>query len=163
MQKIVPCLWFDDQAEEAVNRYVSIFRNSKIGQISRYDEASAAVSGKPPGSVLTIDFQLEGQDFIALNGGPVFKLSEAMSLVVDCKTQAEVDELWTKLSDGGEEQPCGWLKDRYGLSWQIIPTVLNEMLTDKDAAKASRVMQAMLQMTKIDISALQQAYEGSTG
>lgn len=160
MQKITPCLWFDDKAEEAANFYVSIFKNSKIGTISRYDEAGAKVSGRPVGSVMVISFQLEGQDFTALNGGPVFKFTEAISFMVDCKTQEEVDELWTKLTAGGEESQCGWLKDKYGLSWQIVPTALNEMLTDKDPEKAKRAMEAMLTMKKIDIAAVKAAFDG---
>jgi predicted 3-demethylubiquinone-9 3-methyltransferase (glyoxalase superfamily) len=159
MQKITPFLWFDNQAEEAVNFYVSTFKNSEIRNITRYDEESAKASGKPQGSVMTIDFQLAGQDFIALNGGPEFKFTEAISFSVDCKTQEEVDEFWEKLSAGGEEGPCGWLKDKYGLSWQIVPRVLVEMLHDKDAEKVKRVTHAMLQMKKLDIAALQQAYE----
>jgi predicted 3-demethylubiquinone-9 3-methyltransferase (glyoxalase superfamily) len=159
MQKITPFLWFDDQAEEAVSFYVSIFKNSKVGNITRYDEEVAKASGQPAGSVMTIDFQLEGQDFIALNGGPQFKFTEAVSFMVNCETQEEVDEFWKKLSEGGEEGPCGWLKDKYGLSWQIVPTVLGEMLQDKDAEKAKRVMKAMLQMSKIDIRTLKQAYD----
>src|SRR5215216_2226291 len=157
MQKISPFLWFDSQAEEAVNFYVSVFKHSKVGNITRYDEESAKAAGKPEGSVMTIDFQLEGQDFIALNGGPQFKFTEAISFSVDCKTQEEVNELWGKLSEGGEEGPCGWLKDKYGLSWQIVPTVLVEMLQDKDAEKARRVTRAMLQMKKLDIDTLKRA------
>lgn len=159
MQKITTFLWFDDQAEEAARFYTSIFTNSKIGTITRYDEASANAARRPPGSVMTVSFQLEGQDFIALNGGPVFKFTEAISLLVNCQTQAEVDTLWDSLSAGGEKGPCGWLKDRYGLSWQIVPTVLGEMLADNDSAKSQRVMKAMLQMSKIDIKALQRAYD----
>lgn len=160
MQKITPCLWFDTQAEEAANFYTSIFKNSKIGQISRYDKASAEVSGRPEGSVLVVSFQLEGQDFMALNGGPVFKFSEAISFSVECKTQEEVDEFWQKLiADGGAESQCGWLKDKFGLSWQIVPSVLNELLSDPDPIKSSRVMQAMLQMNKLIIADLQKAYE----
>ncbi len=159
MQKITPFLWFDNQAEEAANFYTSIFNNSKIGNITRYDDESAKASGRPEGSVMTVVFQLEGQDFIALNGGPQFKFTEAISFSVDCKTQGEVDELWEKLSAGGEEGPCGWLKDKYGLSWQIVPTVLVEMLKDKDAEKAKRVTHAMLQMKKLDIETLKRAYE----
>ena len=159
MQKITPFLWFDNQAEEAVNFYMSIFNNSKIGNITRYDEVSAKPSGKPEGSVMTIDFQLDGQDFIALNGGPEFKFSEAVSFSVNCKTQAEVDEYWEKLSAGGEEGPCGWLKDRYGLSWQIVPKVLIDMLNDPNTEKSQRVTKAMLQMKKLDINALTEAYE----
>ena len=155
MQKITSFLWFDDQAEEAANLYVSIFKNSKIVNIARYGEAGPG----PAGTVMTVTFQLEGQEFIALNGGPQFKFTEAISFSVDCKTQEEVDELWEKLAAGGEEGPCGWLKDKYGLSWQINPTVLGEMLSDPDPEKSQRVMKAMLQMKKIDIEGLKQAYE----
>ena len=155
MQKITPFLWFDNQAEEAMNFYVSLFKNSKILSVSRYEVGRAGA----PGTVLTVTFQLDGQEFMALNGGPHFKFTEAISLFVNCETQEEVDELWEKLSDGGEEQQCGWLKDRYGLSWQIVPTALGEMLGDPDPKKAQSVMQAMLQMTKIDIAALRRAYE----
>lgn len=160
MQKITPFLWYDDKAEEAANFYVSIFKNSKIGRTTRYDEQSSKAAGRPKGTVMTIEFQLDGQDFVALNGGPIFKFTEAVSFVVNCETQEEVDEFWTKLTAGGEEVQCGWLKDKYGLSWQIVPTVLTEMLQDKDPAKAQRVMKAMLQMKKIDIPTLKQAYEG---
>ena len=147
MQKITPFLWFDDKAEEAMNFYVSIFKNSKIKSLNRL----------PDGKVISGSFQLEGQDFHALNGGPRFQFTEAISLMVDCETQAEVDALWAKLSEGGQVQPCGWLKDRYGLSWQIIPSLLGKLLQDKDPAKAGRVMQAMLQMKKIDIEGLKRA------
>lgn len=160
MQKITPFLWFDNQAEEAVSFYASIFKGSEIGNVTRYDADTAKASGRPEGSVMTIEFQLEGQDFIALNGGPHFKFTEAISFSVDCRTQEEVDEYWAKLSAGGEEGPCGWLKDKYGLSWQIVPAVLNEMLQDKDAEKAKRVTRAMLQMKKLDIETLKRAYEG---
>jgi predicted 3-demethylubiquinone-9 3-methyltransferase (glyoxalase superfamily) len=156
MQKITPCLWFDDQAEEAMNFYVSIFRNSKVGKITRFGEAGPGQKG----TVMSVTFQLDGQDFLALNGGPIFKFTEAISLFVNCETQQEVDELWEKLSAGGEESRCGWLKDKYGLSWQIIPSTLIKMLGDTDGEKAKRVMQAMLQMGKIDISRLQRAYDG---
>jgi len=160
MPKIVPCLWFDHQAEEAVNLYVSLFKNSKILNVSRYDEASAQVSGRPAGSVLTVSFTLEGQEFMALNGGPAFKFTEAVSFTVNCETQAEVDHFWYKLIEGGgEESQCGWLKDKYGLSWQIVPTVLGEMLGDPDPAKAQRAMQAMLEMKKLDIAELKRAYD----
>jgi len=162
-QKISVCLWFDGQAEEAVNFYVSIFKNSRIGSVTRYDEEGAKVSGRPKGSVMTVEFELDGQEFVALNGGPLFKFTEAISLVVNCATQAEVDSFWKKLSAGGQEVQCGWLKDRFGLSWQIVPTVLPEMLRDKDPEKARRVMAAMLKMKKIDIAALQNAYEGRSG
>ncbi|MGH6816008.1 MAG: VOC family protein [Hyphomicrobiaceae bacterium] len=154
-QKIVPFLWFDGNAEEAVNFYVSTFKNSKILTVMRYGEAGPG----PKGSVMSATFQLEGQEFIALNGGPQFKFTEAISLFVTCETQEEVDGLWKKLSAGGQTQQCGWLKDKFGLSWQIIPSALGEMLQDKDAEKSKRVMQAMLQMDKIDIKRLRQAYD----
>lgn len=162
MQEITPFLWFDDKAEEAANFYVSIFQNSKINSVVRYDEAGTKASGRPKGTVMSVTFELQGQEFTALNGGPIFKFTEAISFVVNCKTQEEVDELWEKLSEGGDEkaQQCGWLKDKYGLSWQIVPTILGELLQDKDAKKAERVMQAMLQMKKIDIAGLKKAYEG---
>jgi predicted 3-demethylubiquinone-9 3-methyltransferase (glyoxalase superfamily) len=155
MQKITPFLWFNDQAEEAARFYTSLFKNSKIVSISRYGDAGP----RPKGLALTVSFQLNGQDFTALNGGPEYKFTEAISFYVDCKTQEEVDELWEKLSEGGEEGPCGWLKDKYGLSWQIVPTILSELLNDHNAEKANRVMQAMLKMSKIDIAKLKQAYE----
>jgi predicted 3-demethylubiquinone-9 3-methyltransferase (glyoxalase superfamily) len=154
MQKITPFLWFNDQAEEAMNFYTSIFRNSKVGSISRYGEEGPG----PKGTVMSTTFQLAGQEFMALNGGPVFTFTPAISFFVDCATQAEVDELWEKLSEGGEKQQCGWLKDKYGLSWQIVPSALGEMLQDKDAEKSRRVMNAMLQMEKIDIEGLKRAY-----
>jgi predicted 3-demethylubiquinone-9 3-methyltransferase (glyoxalase superfamily) len=160
MQKITPFLWFDNEAEQAAQFYTSIFKNSKIGKITRYDEEAAKAAGRPAGSVMTVEFQVEGQEFVALNGGPVFKFTEAVSFVVNCKTQEEVDHFWSKLSAGGEESRCGWLKDKFGLSWQIVPTVLIEMLADKDTAKAKRVTHAMLQMDKIDIPTLKKAYEG---
>jgi len=161
MQKISPCLWFDDNAEEAVKFYTSIFKNSKIGKILRYDEASSKAAGRPKGSVLTINFQLDGQDFMALNGGPMFKFTEAISLSVDCKDQAEVDYYWEKLTaDGGQESQCSWLKDKFGLSWQIVPTILPQLLQGDDPAKSQRAMQAMLQMRKIDIAKLKAAVEG---
>jgi len=155
MPTITPFLWFDTQAEDAAKFYVSIFKNSKILTTTRYGDAGPG----PKGSVMTVRFQLDGQEFIALNGGPHFKFTEAVSFSVDCTTQPEVDEFWEKLSAGGEEGPCGWLKDKYGLSWQINPTVLGEMLHDPDPQKAKRVMQAMLQMKKIDIQGLRRAYE----
>ena len=158
MQKITPCWWFDDQAEEAVKFYASIFKNSKIKSITRYSEDAAKVSGRPKGSVLTVAFKLAGQEFLALNGGPIFKFTEAVSFIVNCKTQAEVDRLWEKLSEGGEKGQCGWLKDKYGLSWQIVPTMLSKMLQDKDARKSERVMSALLQMKKLDIKRLEQAF-----
>ena len=160
MQKITPFLWFDTQAEEAVNFYTSLFKNSKVGNASRYDEAGAAASGRPKGSVMTASFQLNGQDFTAINGGPHFKFTEAISFVVNCENQEEVDYYWEKLSAVPQSEMCGWLKDKYGLSWQIVPTVLSKLLTDKDAKKSQRVMQAMLQMKKIDIAGLEKAYKG---
>jgi predicted 3-demethylubiquinone-9 3-methyltransferase (glyoxalase superfamily) len=161
-QRITPCLWFDDQAEEAATLYTSIFPGSRIVTVSRYGEAGREVHGRPPGSVMVVAFELEGQAFTALNGGPVFKFNEAISLQVSCRTQEEVDHYWEKLSRGGDEQAqqCGWLKDRYGLSWQIVPVALMEMMADPDPVKAGRVMQAMLQMKKIDIKGLRQAYSG---
>ena len=159
MQKIIPFLWFDNQAEEAAKFYASIFKNSKIGRIARYGEAGAKVSGIAKGTVMTVEFQIEGQDFVALNGGPIFTFSPAISFVVDCKTQKEVDELWEKLSADPKAEQCGWLKDKYGVSWQIVPTILNEMLQDKDPKKSERVIKAMLQMKKIDMKILQKAYE----
>ena len=155
MQKITPFLWFDSQAEEAARFYTSIFKNSKILQVSRYGDAGPG----PKSSVMTIAFELEGQQFTALNGGPLFKFNEAISFVVDCKSQEEVDHLWARLTDGGEEGMCGWLKDKYGVSWQIVPTALVEMLNDPDPEKARRVTDAMLKMNKIDIQTLRQAYE----
>lgn len=159
MQKIVPHLWFDEEAEEAANFYTSIFKNSRIGNITRYDEAGAEVSGRPEGSVMTVELELEGQKFVALNGGPEFKFNESISFMVNCESQEEVDYYWEKLSAVPESEQCGWLKDKYGLSWQIVPTVLSELLSDKDAEKAERVMEAMLKMKKIEIQGLRQAYE----
>jgi predicted 3-demethylubiquinone-9 3-methyltransferase (glyoxalase superfamily) len=162
MQKITPFLWFDNQAEEAVRFYTSIFKNSKVGKILRYGEEAAKVSqsGRPAGSALTIEFEIEGQKFTALNGGPAFKFNESISFVVNCDTQKEVDYFWEKLTaDGGQESQCSWLKDKFGVSWQVVPTVLIEMLGDKDSEKAERVMKAMLQMQKIDIKTLKEAYE----
>jgi predicted 3-demethylubiquinone-9 3-methyltransferase (glyoxalase superfamily) len=161
MQKITPFLWFDDQAEEAANFYTSLFKNSKIDRIFRYTEEAAEKTGRPVGSVLTIEFEIEGQKFVALNGGPLFKFNESISFVINCETQEEVDYFWGKLTaDGGEESACGWLKDKFGLSWQITPTVLIDMLHDKDPEKAERVMKAMLKMQKIDIPKLKAAYGG---
>lgn len=160
MQKITPFLWFDNNAEEAMNFYISIFKNSKIVSIKRYPEGATEGPMKGMGGkVLTGVFELEGQQFMALDGGPIFKFNEAISLVVDCKTQEEVDELWSKLSAVPEAEQCGWLKDKYGLSWQIIPKVLGELISDPDPKKANRVTQAMLKMKKIDIAKLQQAYD----
>jgi len=160
MQKISLCLWFDIQGEEAARFYTSVFKNSKIGRVTRYDEAAAKAAGRPQGSVMTVDFELDGQRYMALNGGPLFKFTEAISLVVNCETQKEVDHFWERLSAGGQEVQCGWLKDRFGVSWQIVPTILPEMLQDKDPEKAKRVMAAMLKMKKIDIDGLKQAYGG---
>jgi predicted 3-demethylubiquinone-9 3-methyltransferase (glyoxalase superfamily) len=160
MQKITPFLWFDDQAEEAVKFYTSLFKNSNIDRIFRYTEEAAEKTGRPVGSVLTIEFEIEGQKFVALNGGPLFKFNESVSFVINCETQEEVDYFWGKLTaDGGEESACGWLKDKFGLSWQVTPTVLIDMLHDNDQEKSGRVTQAMLQMKKIDIKALKDAYE----
>jgi len=156
MQKITPFLWFDGKAEEAMNFYVSVFKNSKVVSVSRYGEGGPG----PKGTVMSATFQLDGQEFFALNGGPQFKFTEAISLFVKCETQPEIDEMWEKLSAGGEKSRCGWLKDKYGLSWQIIPPILGQLLNDKDPQKSKRVMQAMLQMNKIDIAKLKQAYEG---
>ena len=154
-------MWFDHQAEEAAKFYTSVFKNSKVGRILRYDEATAKAAGGPVGSVLTIEFEIEGQKFTALNGGPQFKFNESVSFVVYCQTQAEVDYFWQKLTaDGGQESECGWLRDKFGLSWQVTPTVLIEMLHDKDPKKSGRVMNAMMQMQKIDISKLKAAYAG---
>ncbi len=155
MQKIVPFLWFDGNAEEAMNFYVSVFKNSKVLSVTRYGEAGPG----PKGTVMSCTFQLEGQDFYALNGGPQFKFTPAISLFVNCETQQEIDALWKTLSAGGREDQCGWLQDKYGLSWQIIPTVLGKMLGDKDAKKATAAMKAMLQMKKLDIKGLQQAHD----
>ena len=160
MQKISPCLWFDDKAEEAAKFYTSIFKNSKIKGITHYGDAGAAVSGRPKGSVMTVAFELDGQQFTALNGGPIFKFTEAVSLEVSCKTQKEVDYFWEKLSQGGKKSQCGWLKDKYGLSWQIVPEPLRKMFLDKDPKRTERVMQAMLQMSNLDIQVLKDAYQG---
>ncbi len=160
MQKITPFLWFNDNAEEAANFYASIFKDSKIGRIARYGEEAAEKTGRPKGSVMTIEFELEGQRFVGLNGGPMFKFTEAVSFVVNCETQKEVDYFWEKLSEGGEKSRCGWLTDRFGLSWQVVPTVLIDMLHDKDPEKLQRVMEAVLQMDKIDINSAKQAYQG---
>jgi predicted 3-demethylubiquinone-9 3-methyltransferase (glyoxalase superfamily) len=158
-QKITPCLWFDDQAEEAVKFYTSIFRNSKISNISHYGEAGQEVHSKPAGTVMTVAFELDGRKFTALNGGPIFKFNEAISLQVDCETQKEVDYYWQRLSENGDEtaQQCGWLKDKYGVSWQIVPRILVEILNDSDESKSQRAMTAMLKMKKIDIDELKQA------
>lgn len=159
MQKITPFLWFDGRAEEAANFYTSIFKNSRIRKVARYGEEGAKASGMPKGTVMTVTFQLEGQEFVALNGGPHFTFSPAISFVVNCQTQEEVDDFWEKLSEGGKENRCGWLQDKFGVSWQVVPTVLVEMLQDKNSEKARSVMEAMLQMTKIDTIKLRQAYD----
>ena len=161
-QKITPCLWFDDQAEEAVAFYTATFGNSKIVDVARYGEAGHETHGKPAGTVMTVAFELQGQSFTALNGGPMFKFNEAISFQVNCETQGEVDYYWEKLSEGGDAraQQCGWLKDKYGVSWQVVPRALVEMISDPDSEKSGRVMEAMLQMKKIDIDALKQAYAG---
>jgi predicted 3-demethylubiquinone-9 3-methyltransferase (glyoxalase superfamily) len=162
VQKISPCLWFDDQAEEAARFYTGIFPNSKIVNVSRYGEAGREIHGKAPGTVMTVAFVLDGQAFTALNGGPIFKFNEAISFQVSCENQAEVDHYWDKLSQGGDPQAqqCGWLKDKYGVSWQVVPRVLPEMLTDPNPEKSQRVMTALLQMKKLDIEKLKRAYAG---
>jgi predicted 3-demethylubiquinone-9 3-methyltransferase (glyoxalase superfamily) len=164
MKKITPCLWFDDKAEEAAKFYTSIFEDSKIGDVTYYGKEGYKIHGREEGSVLTVEFEIEDQKFVALNGGPVFKFNEAISFQIHCKTQEEVDYYWQKLSEEGDEkaQKCGWLKDKYGVSWQIVPTVLIQMLKDKDTEKSERVMKAMLQMHKLDINTLKQAYEGNS-
>ena len=158
MQKIVTHLWFDHQAEDAAKFYTSIFKNSKMGNIARYGDSAAAMTGRPAGSAMTVQFDLDGQPFYALNGGPIFKFTEAISLVANCDDQMEVDRLWGTLSQGGQSGQCGWLKDKYGLSWQIVPTVLREMMQDTNPKKTENVMKALLQMTKLDIAGLEQAY-----
>ena len=160
MQTITPFLWYDDKAEEAANFYVSVFKNSKVGSITRYEKEGAKASGRPEGTAMTVEFQLDGQKFLALNGGPHFKFTEAVSFVVNCETQEEVDYFWEKLSAGGAESQCGWLKDKYGLSWQVVPTILVELFKDTDPEKTKRVMHAMLQMKKFDIPTLKRAAQG---
>jgi predicted 3-demethylubiquinone-9 3-methyltransferase (glyoxalase superfamily) len=162
VQKIAPCLWFDKQAEEAAKFYVSIFRNSELGAITRYGKEGFEVHKMPEGTVMTVSFKLEGQEFTALNGGPIFKFTEAISLIVHCESQAEVDYYWSKLTAGGDPkaQQCGWLKDKYGLSWQVVPVALFDMMKDKDAKKSGNVMNAMLQMKKLDLAKLQAAHAG---
>jgi predicted 3-demethylubiquinone-9 3-methyltransferase (glyoxalase superfamily) len=163
-QAIIPCLWFDSQAEEAAQFYTGIFKNSRIKTIARYGEAGREVHGRSAGSVMTVEFELNGQPFTALNGGPHFKFNEAISFQIMCRTQEEVDHYWNKLSQGGDPkaQQCGWLKDKYGLSWQVVPVVLLDMMSDPDREKSGRAMEAMLQMKKLDIAALERAYEGET-
>jgi predicted 3-demethylubiquinone-9 3-methyltransferase (glyoxalase superfamily) len=160
MQKITPFLWFNDQAEEAAHFYVSLFKNSGIGSIARYGEGGAEVSGKAQGSVMTVAFQLEGQDFMALNGGPLYTFSPAISFMVGCETQQEIDRLWEKLTEGAESVQCGWVKDKYGVTWQIVPAVLEQLLQGQDSVRTERVMKALLQMEKIDIAGLERAYRG---
>lgn len=162
IQRITPCLWFDDQAEEAVEFYTRIFRNSKILNVLRYGEAGHEIHGRPAGTVMTVAFQLDGQEFTALNGGPVFRFNEAISFQISCETQEEVDDYWERLSEGGDAtaQQCGWLKDRYGVSWQVVPRALIEMISDPDSERSGRAMQAMLQMKKIDIGELRRAHGG---
>jgi predicted 3-demethylubiquinone-9 3-methyltransferase (glyoxalase superfamily) len=161
MQKISPCLWFDDQGEEAAKFYTSIFKDSKIRDVTRYGKEGYEIHGREEGTVMTVEFEIEGQKFLALNGGPIFKFNEAISFQVYCETQEELDNYWEKLSEGGDEkaQQCGWLKDKYGVSWQIVPTILIKMLKDNDSEKSQKVMKAMLQMHKLDISTLKKAYE----
>jgi predicted 3-demethylubiquinone-9 3-methyltransferase (glyoxalase superfamily) len=158
--KIMPCLWFDTEAEDAAKHYVSIFKNARIGKISRFGSEGKEIHGKEPGSVMTVDFELDGMRFVALNGGPQFKFDEAISFQIHCDTQEEVDHFWTRLCEGGSEGPCGWLKDKFGLSWQVVPKALLEMLLDDNKEKAGRVMKSMLQMGKIDIATLRQAQTG---
>jgi predicted 3-demethylubiquinone-9 3-methyltransferase (glyoxalase superfamily) len=162
LRKITPCLWFDDQAEEAANFYVSVFPDSRIVKVSRYGEAGFEIHGRPAGSVMTVLFELGGQSFTALNGGPVFKFNEAVSFEVECATQGEVDYFWDRLSEGGDPraQQCGWLKDRFGLSWQVVPAILDDLVSDPRSPKSQRAMQAMLGMKKLDIAELQRAYDG---
>lgn len=154
---IMPCLWFDTQAEQAAKFYASVFKDAKIGKISRYGKEGVEVHGKQPGTVMTVGFEIAGQKFLALNGGPQFKFNEAVSFQVHCETQEEIDYFWSRLAEGGEEGPCGWLKDKFGLSWQVIPTALPQMLMDENSEKAQRVMRSMLQMRKIDLAALKRA------
>jgi predicted 3-demethylubiquinone-9 3-methyltransferase (glyoxalase superfamily) len=163
VQKIAPCLWFDGQGEDAAKFYVSVFKDSAMGAITRFGKEGFEIHGRPAGTAMTVTFYLEGQEFTALNGGPHFKFSEAISFVVHCETQAEIDHFWTKLGDGGDAgaQQCGWLKDKFGLSWQIVPTALQDMFKSGDAAKSGRAMNAMLKMKKLDIAALQKAYDGA--
>ena len=161
-RKITPCLWFDDQAEEAAKFYTGIFKNSKIGKISRYGEAGREITQKAPGSVMMVSFELDGQPFSALNGGPIFQFNEAVSFIIPCKDQKELDFYWDKLSQGGDPaaQQCGWLKDKFGVSWQVIPAELDEMVGDPNSEKSQRAMEAMLQMKKIDLATLERAYAG---
>ena len=159
--KIAPCLWFDSEAEQAANFYVSVFKNSKINLVSRYGNEGVEIHGREPGSVMTVAFELDGQPFVALNGGPIFTFDEAVSFQIYCDDQTEIDYYWTKLAEGGEEGPCGWLKDKFGLSWQVTPTRLLEMLTSGDTARADRVMKSFLQMKKFDVAELERVYAGN--
>jgi predicted 3-demethylubiquinone-9 3-methyltransferase (glyoxalase superfamily) len=159
-QKIMPCLWFDTEAEDAANFYVSIFKNSKIGTINRYSKAGHEIHGKPAGSVMAVEFEIDGQKFVGLNGGPQFKFTEAISFQIHCKTQEEIDYYWSRLTEGGSEGPCGWLRDKFGLSWQVVPALLFEMLSDKESPKVERVTNAFLKMKKFDIGKLRRAFEG---
>jgi predicted 3-demethylubiquinone-9 3-methyltransferase (glyoxalase superfamily) len=161
LRKITPCLWFDSEAEEAARFYVSVFRNARIGKISRYGKEGVEVHGRPAGSVMTVEFEIEGQSFTALNGGPHFKFNEAISFQVPCETQDEIDHYWERLSAGGQILDCGWLKDKFGVSWQIFPAALPDMLADPDEAKAARAMRAMLGMKKLDLAKLRAAHEGA--
>jgi predicted 3-demethylubiquinone-9 3-methyltransferase (glyoxalase superfamily) len=160
LQKITPCLWFDSEAEEAARFYVSVFRNARIGKISRYGEEGFEIHGRPEGSVMTVEFEIEGQNFTALNGGPHFKFNEAISFQIPCETQEEIDHYWESLSAGGKIQQCGWLKDKFGVSWQIFPADLGKMMSDSDKEKAGRAMRAMLGMKKLDLAELRASYEG---
>ncbi len=160
MQKITPCLWFNNNGEEAARFYVTLFKRSKIGRILKYDAASAEASGMPKGSVLTVELTLAGQELLILNGGPIFKLSEATSFMIDCKDQKEVDFYWNKLRQGGQEMPCGWVKDRFGLTWQVVPSMMNKWIMDKNLKKAQATMRAMLTMKKLDIAKLKKAHDG---
>lgn len=158
---VTPCLWFDTQAEEAANFYCSVFKNARIGKISRFPNAGQEIHGKPAGSVMTVEFEIDGQPFVALNGGPQFKFDEAVSFQVYCETQADIDYYWTKLTaDGGAEGPCGWLKDKFGLSWQVVPRAIPKMMTDPDREKSARVMNAFLKMKKLDMATIERAYAG---
>lgn len=158
MQKIIPCLWFDKNAEEAAKFYAAIFKNAKINAVTRYGDAGAAASGMPKGTAMTVSFKIFGQSFLGLNGGPIFKFSPAVSFIVNCETQKEIDRFWHKLSEGGQPNQCGWLTDKFGLSWQIVPSALGKMMTGKDPNKSERVMAALMKMTKIDLKTLKQAY-----
>jgi predicted 3-demethylubiquinone-9 3-methyltransferase (glyoxalase superfamily) len=160
-QKITPCLWYDGNAKEAADFYASVFKDSEVGKTAKYDEASSKASGQPEGSDLVVEFEIAGQKFVGLNGGPMFKFSEAISFMIDCKDQAEVDYFWSRLTaDGGEESQCGWLKDKFGLSWQVVPSVMSSLVTGPDREGSKRAMAAMLKMKKIDIQTIQDAYDG---